>query len=39
MEIEFDDETDELDINELIEAKDKVHEEIKKPKFKNISQA
>lgn len=39
MEIEFDEETDEMDIVELIEAKDKVHEEIGKPIFKNISEA
>lgn len=39
MEIEFDPETDEMDIKALVEAQEKVKEECMKPAFKNISQA
>lgn len=39
MEIEFDPDTDKLDIAELITAKNKVHEELDRNKFNTISEA
>jgi len=39
MEIEFDKETDEIDINELVKAQEKVKEELRKPKFAAVSKA
>lgn len=37
MEIEFDQDTDEMNITDLIDAKEKVREESMKPIYKNIS--
>ena len=39
MEIEFDPDTDTIDIKELVDAKGRVEEELTKSKFKNISQS
>jgi len=39
MEIEFDPETDEMDISELVKAKEKIAEELLKSEFQKVSNA
>jgi len=39
MEIDYDPDTDELDIKELVSAQEKVSDELHKPNYKSISKA
>ena len=39
MEIEFDPETDKMDINELLDAREKVSDQLLQPDVKSLSQA